>query len=54
MPSCSQVSPAVVSWRADSGLYDEVPGGFYDAGDYVKFVWPQVQTPCQSTQDPTP
>ncbi|KAK9841861.1 hypothetical protein WJX81_007858 [Elliptochloris bilobata] len=33
---------ARVSWRTDSGLYDEVLGGFYDAGDYVKFVWPQA------------
>ncbi len=40
----AQVAPADarVSWRADSGLYDEVLGGFYDAGHYVKFVWPQV------------
>ena len=45
----AQVAPADarVSWRADSGLYDEVLGGFYDAGDYVKFVWPQV-LPCSA------
>ncbi|KAK9822989.1 hypothetical protein WJX81_001643 [Elliptochloris bilobata] len=33
---------AHVAWRKDSGLYDEVQGGFYDAGDYVKFNWPQA------------
>ena len=34
-----------VSWRQGSGLFDQVLGGFYDAGDYVKFVWPQAR-PC--------
>ena len=33
-------------WRKDSGLFDQVFGGFYDAGDYVKFVWPQAR-PCE-------
>ena len=39
-------SDSRVSWRKDSGLFDQVLGGFHDAGDYVKFVWPQAR-PCQ-------
>ena len=31
-----------VPWRADSGLKDDVLGGYYDAGDHVKFGFPMA------------
>ncbi len=41
---CQQAGPLPdwnrVEWRADSTMIDEVPGGWYDAGDHVKFNLP--------------
>ena len=31
-----------VKWRKDSALDDEITGGYYDAGDYVKFGFPMA------------
>jgi len=31
-----------IPWRGDSALADEVPGGYYDAGDFVKFGYPMA------------
>jgi hypothetical protein len=31
-----------VEWRGDSGMKDGVPGGWYDAGDHVKFGLPMA------------
>ena len=31
-----------VEWRADSTMTDEVTGGWYDAGDHVKFNLPMA------------
>ncbi|MBP1567544.1 MAG: glycoside hydrolase family 9 protein [Oscillospiraceae bacterium] len=31
-----------VTWRADSTMSDDVPGGWYDAGDHVKFNLPMA------------
>ena len=31
-----------VKWRKDSALNDEITGGYYDAGDYVKFGFPMA------------
>jgi len=31
-----------VPWRGDSGLNDAVVGGYYDAGDFVKFGFPMA------------
>merc|ERR1711872_1076790 len=31
-----------VPWRGDSAVDDEVPGGYYDAGDHVKFGFPMA------------
>merc|ERR1711973_667225 len=31
-----------VPWRGDSGLDDAVLGGYYDAGDHVKFGFPMA------------
>jgi len=31
-----------IPWRGDSALGDEVVGGYYDAGDYVKFGFPMA------------
>merc|ERR1711892_1348338 len=31
-----------VPWRGDSALDDLVPGGYYDAGDFVKFGFPMA------------
>lgn len=31
-----------VSWRGDSTMSDDVPGGWYDAGDHVKFNLPMA------------
>ncbi|KAF9516184.1 glycoside hydrolase family 9 protein [Hydnum rufescens UP504] len=33
-----------VSWRNSSALGDVPPGGYYDAGDYVKFTYPLTYT----------
>ena len=33
-----------VPWRGDSALDDTVPGGYYDAGDLVKFGFPMAAT----------
>ncbi len=33
-----------VEWRADSTTIDEIPGGWYDAGDHVKFNLPMAFT----------
>ncbi len=41
---CQQAGPLPdwnrVEWRADATMIDEVPGGWYDAGDHVKFNLP--------------
>ena len=41
---CQQAGPLPewnrVEWRADSTLIDEIKGGWYDAGDHVKFNLP--------------
>ncbi len=34
----------MVSWRADSMLTDEVPGGWFDAGDHFKFALTNAYT----------
>ena len=31
-----------VKWRKDSALKDAVVGGYYDAGDHVKFGFPMA------------
>merc|ERR1719282_1141619 len=31
-----------VPWRGDSFLQDQVPGGYHDAGDLVKFGFPMA------------
>ena len=40
---CQQAGPLPewnrVEWRADSTMIDEIKGGWYDAGDHVKFQW---------------
>lgn len=33
-----------VSWRGDSHLTDRVPGGWYDAGDFIKLNFPLAPT----------
>ena len=33
-----------VAWRGDRALGDEVVGGYYDAGDHVKFGFPMAAT----------
>lgn len=41
---CQQAGPLPewnrVEWRTDSTMTDEIPGGWYDAGDHVKFNLP--------------
>ncbi|MCQ2464956.1 MAG: glycoside hydrolase family 9 protein [Oscillospiraceae bacterium] len=43
---CQQAGPLPewnrVSWRADSTMSDDVKGGWYDAGDHVKFNLPMA------------
>ncbi|MCI6561175.1 MAG: glycoside hydrolase family 9 protein [Ruminococcus sp.] len=43
---CQQAGPLPdwnrVEWRADSTMIDEIPGGWYDAGDHVKFNLPMA------------
>ena len=43
---CQQAGPLPewnqVEWRADSTMTDEVTGGWYDAGDHVKFNLPMA------------
>ena len=45
---CQQAGPLPdwnrVEWRADSTMIDEVGGGWYDAGDHVKFNMPMAYT----------
>lgn len=45
---CQQAGPLPdwnrVEWRADSTMIDEIPGGWYDAGDHVKFNMPMAYT----------
>lgn len=45
---CQQAGPLPdwnrVEWRADSTMIDSVPGGWYDAGDHVKFNLPMAYT----------
>jgi endoglucanase len=33
-----------IPWRGDSALEDAVVGGYYDAGDHVKFGFPMAAT----------
>ena len=33
-----------IAWRKDSHLDDAVPGGWYDAGDYLKLNFPLAPT----------
>merc|ERR1719323_1446517 len=33
-----------VPWRGDSFMQDQVPGGYHDAGDLVKFGFPMAAT----------
>ena len=43
---CQQAGPLPdwnrVEWRADSTMIDEIKGGWYDAGDHVKFNLPMA------------
>lgn len=43
---CQQAGPLPewnrVEWRTDSTMIDEIPGGWYDAGDHVKFNLPMA------------
>ena len=43
---CQQAGPLPewneVEWRADSTMSDEITGGWYDAGDHVKFNLPMA------------
>jgi len=43
---CQQAGPLPewnrVEWRADSTMIDEIKGGWYDAGDHVKFNMPMA------------
>lgn len=45
---CQQAGPLPdwnrVEWRADSTMMDEIKGGWYDAGDHVKFNLPMAYT----------
>ena len=45
---CQQAGPLPewnrVEWRADSTMIDEIQGGWYDAGDHVKFNMPMAYT----------
>ncbi len=45
---CQQAGPLPewnrVEWRADSTMTDEIKGGWYDAGDHVKFNLPMSYT----------
>lgn len=45
---CQQAGPLPewnrVEWRADSTMTDEIKGGWYDAGDHVKFNLPMAYT----------
>lgn len=45
---CQQAGPLPewnrVEWRADSTMIDEIKGGWYDAGDHVKFNMPMAYT----------
>ena len=45
---CQQAGPLPewnrVEWRADSTMIDEIQGGWYDAGDHVKFNLPMAFT----------
>ena len=45
---CQQAGPLPewnrVEWRADSTMIDEIKGGWYDAGDHVKFNLPMAYT----------
>ncbi|MBQ8010301.1 MAG: glycoside hydrolase family 9 protein, partial [Oscillospiraceae bacterium] len=45
---CKQAGPLPewnrVEWRADSTMIDEIQGGWYDAGDHVKFNLPMAFT----------
>jgi endoglucanase len=45
---CQQSGPLPawnrVEWRGDSGMNDYVLGGWYDAGDHVKFGLPMSAT----------
>ncbi|MBR2955015.1 MAG: glycoside hydrolase family 9 protein [Ruminococcus sp.] len=45
---CQQAGPLPewnrVEWRSDSTMIDEIKGGWYDAGDHVKFNMPMAYT----------
>ena len=42
-----------VKWRKDSALNDKIPGGYYDAGDYVKFGFPMAASATVSSASRT-
>ena len=54
---CQQAGPLPewnrVEWRADSTMIDEIKGGWYDAGDHVKFNLPMAYSASVISWDST-